>query len=67
MTFEASGKHIPGPFTISSRKLILEKLLAAQREYGQDLISKEELDLIASIWAEELVRKNKSTGDIVWR
>jgi DNA sulfur modification protein DndC len=67
LTFEASGKHIPGPFTISSRKLILEKLLAAQQEYGQDLISKEELDLIASIWAEELVRKNKSTGDIVWR
>ena len=67
LTFEASGKHIPGPFTISSRTLILEKLLAAQQEYGQDLISKEELDLIASIWAEELVRKNKSTGDIVWR
>jgi len=67
LTFEASGKHIPGPFTISSRKLILEKLLAAQQEYGQDLISKEELDLIASIWAEELIRKNKSTGDIVWR
>ena len=67
LTFEASGKHIPGPFTISSRKLILEKLLAAQEEYGQKLITKEERTLIASIWADELVKKTKSTGDIVWR
>ena len=67
LTFEASGKHIPGPFTISSRKLILEKLLITQQEYGQELIMKEELDLIASIWAEELVKKNKNIGDIVWR
>lgn len=67
LTFEASGKHIPGPFTIFSRKLILEKLLIAQEEYGQELITKEEQDLIASIWADELVKKTKSTGDIVWR
>lgn len=54
LTFDGAGKHIPGPFTIQTRKLILERLLNVQREFGDQLISSEELDLIYQHWASEL-------------
>lgn len=66
-TFDVSGKHIPGPFTIVSRKMILDRLLQAQEEYGGELISKEEIDLINSIWATELVSQKHMKGGISWR
>ncbi len=55
--FDVSGKHIPGPFTFSARKMILEKLMEVEREYGDKLISDDEVDLIKSIWATELSQK----------
>jgi len=55
--FDLSGRHIPGPFTIQARRLILDKLLEAEKEFGDRLISNEELDLIQSIWADELSQK----------
>lgn len=54
LTFDQSGKHIPGPFTIQARKEILEKLLMAQKEFGEELITQEELDFIHKFWSEDL-------------
>lgn len=60
VTFDASGKHIPGPFTIQARQMILDKLLETQRAFGgPPLISKEEIDLIKSTWAQELAKKGQ--------
>lgn len=54
LTFDADGKHIPGPFTIQARREILERLMAVQTEFGHQLISSEEIDLIHKHWASEL-------------
>lgn len=54
LTFDATGKHIPGPFTIQARKEILAELLRVQTEFGSPLISEEEINLIHKIWATEL-------------
>lgn len=54
LTFDTTGKHIPGPFTIQARKEILTKLLEVQDQFGDQLISQEELNLIHQIWATEL-------------
>lgn len=67
LTFDISGKHIPGPFTIIARKKIFDRLIETQKVYGSELISKEEIDLINSIWAKELVTKNSRRGGVTWR
>lgn len=54
LTFDVSGKHIPGPFTIQARQEILERLLAVQAEFGAQLITDDELDLIHKYWAIDL-------------
>jgi DNA sulfur modification protein DndC len=54
LTFDPTGKHIPGPFTIQARKEILDRLLKTQEQFGGALISNEEIDLIHRIWSEEL-------------
>jgi len=54
LTFDLTGKHIPGPFTIQARREILTRLLAVQAEYGSRLISDAEVELIQKIWAVEL-------------
>lgn len=59
MQFDLTGKHIPGPFTIQARKMILDRLLETENEFGNKLISKEEIDIIESTWAEELLKIKK--------
>lgn len=54
LTFDVSGKHIPGPFTIQARQEILERLLKVQADFGAKLITDEELDLIHKYWAMDL-------------
>lgn len=54
LTFDVSGKHIPGPFTIQARQEILDRLLAVQAEFGAQLITDDELDLIHKYWAMDL-------------
>lgn len=54
LTFDLTGKHIPGPFTIQARREILDRLLAVQREFGASLIADDEVDLIHRIWATDL-------------
>ncbi|MDP1645606.1 MAG: DNA phosphorothioation system sulfurtransferase DndC [Thiobacillus sp.] len=68
ITFNARGeqiKHVPGPFTIQARKMILDKLLATQAEYGDLLISTDEIQRIHAIWAEEISKPVKQQGDVV--
>lgn len=63
--FNARGEqiqHVPGPFTIQARKMILDRLLAAQQEYGGQLISDDEIDRIHATWAEEISVPANSTG-----
>jgi len=62
LTFDAQGKHIPGPFTIQTRKLILKRLLEVQEEFGDPLVSETELDLIYQHWTAEL-QQEKGTAD----
>lgn len=52
-----TGKHIPDPFTIQARKMILDKLCETEKEFGNQLISKQEIDIIDSTWADELLQK----------
>jgi len=59
LAFTSSGKHIPGPFTIQARKEILNRLLKTQEDFGNKLISDEELDLIYKIWAQELQQEKR--------
>lgn len=54
LTFDVTGKHIPGPFTIQARQEILARLLEVQEEFGAQLISAEEVEMIHRIWATEL-------------
>lgn len=49
------GKHIPGPFTVEARQMILNRLLEVQTIYGGELITQEEIDLIKQIWADDLI------------
>jgi len=62
LTFDLSGKHIPGPFTIQTRKMILETLLKVQEEFGEVLILEAELDLIYQHWTTEL-QQEKGLAD----
>lgn len=59
LTFDLTGKHIPGPFTIQARQEILERLLATQTEFGGRLIAEDEVDLIHRIWATELQQEER--------
>ena len=56
LTFK-SGKHIPGPFTITARQEMLVKLLEVQAAFGEELISQDEIDLIKQIWTEDILKQ----------
>jgi DNA sulfur modification protein DndC len=54
VTLMADGSPVPGPFTMETRREILERLLEIQKEVGSPLISEEEIEKIKQIWAEDL-------------
>ena len=63
--FNARGEqiqHVPGPFTIQARKMILDRLLATQAEYGDTLISADEIERIHATWADEISRPVRHRG-----
>lgn len=65
ITFNSRGEqiqHVPGPFTMQARKMILDKLLATQVEYGDTLISTDEIQRIQAIWAEDISKSAKTKG-----
>ena len=57
VTVTSRGTYIPGPFTPTTRRELLDRLLALQQKVGQPLISSEEVLRIREIWAAEV------TGD----
>ncbi|MFM8444353.1 MAG: DNA phosphorothioation system sulfurtransferase DndC [Methylococcus sp.] len=64
--FDSNGNHIPGPFTVEARRMILNKLLETQDEYGEELISPAEIELIRREWSASLThninrRRNTAT------
>ncbi|MDP1735388.1 MAG: DNA phosphorothioation system sulfurtransferase DndC [Sulfuritalea sp.] len=63
LSFDVSGKHIPGPFTVQARKQILEYLLRVQEEFGAPLITDAELDLIYQFWTIDLQQEKGLTDD----
>lgn len=54
--FDGNGNHIPGPFTVEARQMILEKLLETQSTYGEQLILPEEIELIRREWTDSLTQ-----------
>jgi DNA sulfur modification protein DndC len=48
--YRRNGKLGLGPFTLEGRKIILEKLLAVERETGMKILQKEERELIQLYW-----------------
>lgn len=40
--------------------MILDRLLETEKEFGDKLISKEEIDIIESAWVEELLQKGNN-------
>ena len=66
ITTTNSGALIPGPFTLQTRAEIFERLRALEAETGQILISDEEVDLIHSLWSEEIAKQRETKSlDIV--
>jgi len=60
LSFDATGKHIPGPFTIQARKEILDRLMVVQDNFDGVLITEDEIRQIHQIWADEL----QNTGSL---
>ena len=67
LQFDANGNHIPGPFTVEARQMILQRLLDTQTEYGEQLISPEEIELIRREWSSSLAQniERRSRVDIL--
>lgn len=63
LTFNPGGKHIPGPFTVNARHVILDRLLDTQRAYGTELITAAELDRIQQIWSQDLLTEQGALAD----
>lgn len=57
LTFLASGRIMGGPFTLKARQEILQRLLDVQKQYGEPLISEEEIRLIRELWSTEIAKK----------
>jgi DNA sulfur modification protein DndC len=63
LSFDANGKHIPGPFTIAARKEIFDRLMQVQDKFDGVLIQESEIRLIRQIWADEL-QNSGSLADV---
>ena len=61
VTITSDGTYVPGPFTIKTRQEILDRLRELETATESTLISEEEVDLIHSIWAEELASQTSPT------
>lgn len=54
VTLMQDGSPVPGPFTLETRKEIMDRLLSVQTEVGRTLISQAEVDRIRAIWAQDV-------------
>jgi len=57
ITVTSQGVYVPGPFTLSARSEILERLLELQDRVGETLISPEEISAIRAIWAKDALQE----------
>lgn len=53
----SDGSYVMGPFTLSVRKTIFERLLALREALGADLIHPGEIELIEDLWRRDRVRE----------
>ena len=60
LNFVGDGRLIPGPFTLATRREILDRLLAVQDEVGFELISADEIDSIHRHWANDAIAEQAS-------
>ena len=63
LTFNPGGKHIPGPFTVNARRMILDRLLQTQQAFGTELVTAAELDRIQQIWSQDLLTEHGTLAD----
>lgn len=54
-TFQSDGSLVPGPFTMETRRVILDRLIEQQNAMGIPLISEAEVACIKDIWASDLL------------
>lgn len=54
-TIAKNGVYVPGPFTLETRREILERLLDLERKVGVTLISEDEIRIIRRIWTQDLL------------
>ena len=59
--FLKDNKLMGGPFTLASRKKILDKLLKLQDNYGSKLITDEEISLIKKCWIDDIYNNSFNT------
>lgn len=64
ITVTTNGKLIPGPFTLEARRMILNRLLETQQEYGDTLITEKEIETIQRIWATDIIAMNSQGEDL---
>lgn len=62
ISFTANGAHIVGPFTISTRVEILERLLEMQAKTGYTLIRPSEIERIREIWSQDIMKNCDSAA-----
>jgi DNA sulfur modification protein DndC len=53
MTVTRQGVFVPGPFTLSTRREILDRLLKLETVVGREVISPDEIAYIKAIWAQD--------------
>lgn len=62
LNFVGEGRLIPGPFTIQTRKEILDRLISVQADVGFELITPGEIETIKRIWADDVMGSAKVTN-----
>ena len=68
VTITTDGVFVPGPFTPTTRRELLDRLLKLQDIMGHRLIREEEIDLIHSIWSHDaVVMASAAARDLVPR
>ena len=54
-TVTKSGVHVPGPFSMATRKEILDRLLDLQEKTQMSLIGDDEVQIIRTLWVEDVL------------
>ena len=55
ITVLSGGKFVPGPYTLETRRELLDRVLDLQGRVGRCLVSPDEISRIRMIWAEDAV------------